>query len=134
MMRIEPTAAEWRAQPMQLRDVPDDEHEGDHACRPLQCVAHVAHIGVGTDVGQAVGDDDEPDHRVEDHRQKNERPLDRHQQRSQRVDHVHAGLKRPRPAEHRSIREQVNDQKGADWHEPGQREQAVDEKLVTGKK
>ena len=70
---------------------------------------------------------------MEEHRQEDERPLDRHKQRSQRVDHVHAGLKRARPGEHGGIGEQVNDQEGADRNEASQGEQPVDQKLVTGK-
>ena len=132
MVWIELAPTKRCAEPMQLRDVPNDEHKGDHAGGPLQRVTHVADIGVGTDIGKAVGDDHEPHHRVKEHWQEDERPLDRHEQRPQRVDHVHAGLERARPGEHGGIREQVDNQKGPDRNEARQREQPVDQKLVTG--
>ena len=119
---------------MQMHDMPDDKHKGDHAGGTLERVADVADVRIGADVGQAPGNDHKPHGGMEQHRQKNEGPLDRHKQRPERMDHVHPRLKGPRSTEHRSVGQEVDHQERADGNEPRQREQAVDQKLVTVKK
>ena len=133
VVRIEPPTPQGLAEPVQLRDVPDDEGEGDHAGRPLQRVPHVADIRIRADVGHAIGDNHKTDRRVKQHGQKNEGPFDRHEQRPERVDHVHPRLERPTvvSGQNRGVGQQVHGQKRSDRNQPRQREQPIDQKLVT---
>ena len=132
VVRVEVPSTKRLSQPVQLHDVPDDEREGDHARRPLERVADVADVGIRADVRQAVGDDDEAHSRMKQHRQKDEGPLDRHEERAQGVDHVHPRLERSAivTGENRGVRQQVNDQKRADRNKSGERKQPIDQKLV----
>lgn len=126
-------AAKGLAQPVQLHNVPDDKRERDHAGRPLQRVPHVANIRIRADVGHAIGDNHKTNRRVKQQGQKNEGPFDRHEQRPERVDHVHPRLERPTivSGQNRGIGQQVHGHKRPDRDQPRQREQPIDQKLVT---
>jgi hypothetical protein len=49
-----------------VKDVPKDEHEGDHAGRPLERIADIGAIAVSTVVGQRAAGHENAIQRVED--------------------------------------------------------------------
>ena len=51
-----------------VEHVPHDEHEGDHAGRPLQGIADVAGVFVGAAVGEPATDDHDAENGVEQQR------------------------------------------------------------------
>ena len=61
-----------------VKNMPEDEKECNHSRPALECVADVFDVGILTDVPFASRHNHHADRRVEDDRQKNERPFQKH--------------------------------------------------------